>query len=152
MKKYFCGDFCRNRRSRSQSRADRYGRAVIRGKRVKQEEKPQASNSKKQKTKTDKKRKTQAFNSKKQIMKSDKKEKSNKPDKSAKVSNKREKKDTTGNATTEQTPPKENKGGSIFDFLPLVELAFDFLGAFARKLRLNHLRLNWFWPVMIPAI
>jgi len=74
--------------------------------------------------------------------KSDKKEKSNKPDKSAKVSNKREKKDTTGNATTEQTPPKENKGGSIFDFLPLVELAFDFLGAFARKLRLNHLRLN----------
>ena len=38
--------------------------------------------------------------------------------------------------------PQQKKGGSFLDFLPLVKLAFDFLGDFRRKLRLNHLYLK----------
>ena len=37
---------------------------------------------------------------------------------------------------------QQKKGGSFLDFLPLVKLAFDFLGDFRRKLRLNHLYLK----------
>ena len=37
---------------------------------------------------------------------------------------------------------KEEKGGSLLDFLPLVKLAFGFLGDFRRKLRLNVLELK----------
>jgi len=37
---------------------------------------------------------------------------------------------------------KEEKGGSLLDFLPLVKTVFDFLGDFRRKLRLNHLELK----------
>lgn len=37
---------------------------------------------------------------------------------------------------------KKKQGGSILDFLPLVGLAFDFLGGFRRKLRLNRLELK----------
>lgn len=37
---------------------------------------------------------------------------------------------------------KKKQGGSILDFLPLVRLAFDFLGGFRRKLRLNRLELK----------
>ena len=47
-------------------------------------------------------------------------------------------------------PPKQEKtkdekkeqGGSLLDFLPLVKLAFRFLGDFRRKLRLNELYLR----------
>lgn len=44
-------------------------------------------------------------------------------------------------------PPKKKKangekGGSLLDFLPLVKLAFAFLGDFRRKLRLNNLYLK----------
>ena len=38
--------------------------------------------------------------------------------------------------------PKEEKGGSLLDFLPLVKLAFHFLGDFRRKLRVNVLEVN----------
>ena len=38
--------------------------------------------------------------------------------------------------------PKEEKGGSILDFLPLVQAAFDFLGDFRRKLRLDNIYLR----------
>jgi len=38
--------------------------------------------------------------------------------------------------------PKEEKGGSVLDFLPLVQLVFKFLGDFRRKLRLNNLELK----------
>lgn len=38
--------------------------------------------------------------------------------------------------------PKEEKGGSLLDFLPLVKLVFDFLGDFRRKLRLDVLELK----------
>ena len=37
---------------------------------------------------------------------------------------------------------KEEKGGSLTDFLPLVQIALDFLGDFRRKLRLNDLYLR----------
>ena len=38
--------------------------------------------------------------------------------------------------------PKEEKGGSILDFLPLVQAAVDFLGDFRRKLRLDNIYLR----------
>lgn len=38
--------------------------------------------------------------------------------------------------------PEKKKGGSILDFLPLVQVALDFLGDFRRKLRLNRLELK----------
>ena len=41
-----------------------------------------------------------------------------------------------------QKKTKEEKGGSFLDFLPLVKLAFGFLGDFRRKLRLNVLELK----------
>ena len=40
-------------------------------------------------------------------------------------------------------PPKDpDEGGSILDFLPFVELLFNFLGDFRRKLRVSHLKLH----------
>ena len=44
-------------------------------------------------------------------------------------------------ATTPQKP-SQNKGGSISDFLPLIDLVIDFLGAFRRKLRVTHLEMK----------
>ena len=38
--------------------------------------------------------------------------------------------------------PREEKGGSLLDFLPLVQVALDFLGNFRRKLRLDDLYLR----------
>lgn len=38
--------------------------------------------------------------------------------------------------------PKKEKGGSLLDFLPLVKLAFRFLGDFRRKLRIDELQLK----------
>ena len=37
---------------------------------------------------------------------------------------------------------KQEKGGSLLDFLPLVKDLFDFLGNFRRKLRINHLEIK----------
>ena len=45
----------------------------------------------------------------------------------------------------EQTPddkPKKQSGGPITDFLPLVKILLDMLGAFRRKLRVNMLELK----------
>ena len=40
-------------------------------------------------------------------------------------------------------PPKDpDEGGSILDFWPFVEMVFDFLGDFRRKLRIGHLKLH----------
>lgn len=39
-------------------------------------------------------------------------------------------------------PEKKEQGGSLLDFLPLVQTVFDFLGDFRRKLRLDHLELK----------
>lgn len=43
--------------------------------------------------------------------------------------------------TAETQKPKE-KGGSITDFLPLLQIVFDFLGEFRRKLRVKRLELK----------
>lgn len=40
------------------------------------------------------------------------------------------------------TGKKKEKGGSITDFLPLLQVVFDFLGEFRRKLRVNRLELK----------
>lgn len=37
------------------------------------------------------------------------------------------------------TRPKEKKGGSLTDFLPLIEVGLNFLGDFRRRLRVNRL-------------
>ena len=42
---------------------------------------------------------------------------------------------------TKSAAPKEKKGGSITDFLPLVQLALDLLGDVRRKLRVRRLEL-----------
>lgn len=42
----------------------------------------------------------------------------------------------------EDESAKQKKGGSWKDFLPLVQIGLDFLGAFRRKLRLDHLQLR----------
>ena len=38
--------------------------------------------------------------------------------------------------------PKSEKGGSLLDFIPLVQVVFEFLGDFRRKLRLDDLYLR----------
>lgn len=41
-----------------------------------------------------------------------------------------------------QKPEEQKTGGSLKDFLPLVRVALDFLGAFRRKLRVNRLEMK----------
>ena len=41
-----------------------------------------------------------------------------------------------------EKPSQKEKGGSLTDFLPFVNLAFDFLGDFRRKLRMKELYLR----------
>lgn len=41
-----------------------------------------------------------------------------------------------------EKPAEKKQGGNLLDFLPLVDLALDFLGAFTRKLRVNRLELD----------
>jgi len=64
----------------------------------------------------------------------DKKKKKEKPKKT-------EKKPVPEN-TTSTPAKKEKKGGSFTDFLPLVQVALDFLGDFRRKLRVRKLELK----------
>lgn len=65
-----------------------------------------------------------------------KKEKKGKKDKPSRVKKKR-----TGNTSGPKSVSKK-KGGSIHDFLPIVDLILDFIAAFGRKLRVNNLRLK----------
>ncbi len=67
------------------------------------------------------------------------KKKAEKKKKPTKTKIKTEKK---GNAVKKQEKVKDKTGGSITDFLPLVQTALDFLGAFRRKLRLNRLEMK----------
>lgn len=61
--------------------------------------------------------------------------------KGKKEASKKEAKQTISKPATKKT--KENKnGGSIQDFLPIVDLVLDFVAAFGRKLRVNHLQLK----------
>ena len=77
------------------------------------------------------------------------------PGKKKKEKKKKEPKKTAAAAQEEDLPkppqpPKEKKkkaeqkekGGSLLDFLPLVQTALDFLGDFRRKLRLDNLYLR----------
>ena len=41
-----------------------------------------------------------------------------------------------------EAAPKEKSGGKLTDFLPLVQVALDFLGDFRRKLRVNRLEMK----------
>ncbi len=65
-----------------------------------------------------------------------KKEKKEKP--------KTEVKKKTGKPSAKQTKPKDEKkkGGSILDFLPVLDKTLDFLSAFRRKLRVPHMELK----------
>lgn len=47
-----------------------------------------------------------------------------------------------GKKASDTKEEKSEKGGSLLDFLPLVQVALDFLGDFRRKLRLNRLELK----------
>ena len=58
------------------------------------------------------------------------KPKKEKPPKSEKKSGKQEKQ------------KKTEKGGSVLDFLPLLQIVFDFLGEFRRKLRVDRLEMK----------
>ena len=65
-----------------------------------------------------------------------KKEKKQKPKKEPK-------KQTSAKAAPKKAEPKQKKkGGSILDFLPVLDKALDFLSAFRRKLRVPHLELK----------
>lgn len=55
---------------------------------------------------------------------------------------KKEKTQKAAQQTKKEKTKAKKKGGSLEDFLPLVEKVLDFLGAFRRKLRLNNLELN----------
>ena len=59
-----------------------------------------------------------------------------KPVKKEKKKAQKETKDSSGKKK------QKKKGGSIRDFLPLVEKVLDFLDAFRRKLRVNHLEMK----------
>ena len=65
-----------------------------------------------------------------------KKEKKEKP--------KKEVKKKTGKSSPAKAKPKEKKkkGGSLLDFLPVLDKILDFLSAFRRKLRVPHLELK----------
>lgn len=68
------------------------------------------------------------------VLPAKKKEKKPKPQK--------EKKQSLPKAKAAKQPKKEKKGGSLTDFLPLVEIILEFLGDFRRKLRVNVLEVN----------
>lgn len=54
---------------------------------------------------------------------------------------KKEKQRKATKAANQKTEKKRN-GGSIHDFLPIIDLLLDFLAAFGRKLRVNHLKMK----------
>lgn len=81
-----------------------------------------------------------------QVFPMKKKAKQDKPKKE-----KEKKEPEPADASSEEQPAKEKKkkppkdpdeGGSVLDFLPFVELLFNFLGDFRRKLRIGHLKLH----------
>ena len=70
------------------------------------------------------------------------KEKKEKPKKEKKVKKKAAPKPKQVGADAPVQEPKQEKGGSILDFLPLVRAVFEFLGDFRRKLRVDNLQLK----------
>ncbi len=55
---------------------------------------------------------------------------------------KKEKKKAPAKSKSAQQPKKEKRGGSLADFLPLVEIILEFLADFRKKLRVNVLEVN----------
>ena len=55
---------------------------------------------------------------------------------------KKEKKKAAPKEQTTKNTKKEKKGGSLADFMPLVEIILDFMSDFRRKLRVNVLELD----------
>lgn len=70
--------------------------------------------------------------------KKEKKKKKNKEEDAPSEEEKSKKKTVAG----EEAPDEEKKGGSVLDFLPLVQVGINFLGDFRRKLRVNRLDLK----------
>ena len=62
-----------------------------------------------------------------------------KKEKTEEKEKKKPKKESKGSGSKKKT---KKKGGSIQDFLPLVDKVLDFLDAFRRKLRVNHLEMK----------
>ena len=73
------------------------------------------------------------------ILPAKKKEKKPKKEKPPKPKKEKPAKPAKQPATAEKKP---EKGGSVLDFLPLLQIVFDFLGEFRRKLRVNRLELK----------
>ena len=71
-----------------------------------------------------------------------KKEKKEKKEKKPKEKKEKPKKEPKKSKEKPKDEEKKEKGGSILDFLPLVQVALDLLGDFRRKLRLNRLELK----------
>ena len=72
-----------------------------------------------------------------------KKPKKDKPKKEAKPKKQKKAKNAPADsAAPAKKPPKQNKGGSILDFLPLVNVALDLLNDLRLKLRVDHLKLH----------
>ena len=72
------------------------------------------------------------------MKKKEKKEKENKPKKTKKKKTKKQ----TPAVKEKVSEEKKEKGGSILDFLPLVQVGLDLLNDFRWKLRLNRLELK----------
>ena len=71
------------------------------------------------------------------------KKETKKPEKKPKKQKKTpEKPRQVGKEKPDPQPKPKEKGGSILDFLPLVQTVFEFLGDFRRKLRIDHLELK----------
>lgn len=70
--------------------------------------------------------------------KKEKKKKKNKEEDAPSEEQNSKKKTVAG----EEAPEEEKKGGSVLDFLPLVQVGINFLGDFRRKLRVNRLDLK----------
>ena len=80
------------------------------------------------------------------------KKKEKKPKEKKKKKEKKKNSKETPKASEEKTKaPKKEKGGSILDFLPLVQVGLDLLNDFRWKLRLNRLELKLIMAADDPA-
>ena len=71
-----------------------------------------------------------------------KKEKEPQKTKAEKKTKKQKSSSKKAGKSTNQPPKQKKKGGSWTDFLPLVQIALDFLNAFRQKLRIQRLELK----------
>ena len=79
---------------------------------------------------------------KKEKPKPDKAEKKQKKEKNKKEEMKPKQVGAANPPKPAESPEKQEQGGSILDFLPLVKTLFEFLGDFRRKLRIKNLYLK----------